>query len=93
MPGNLTAAKAARECMYGEITCKWQRDPGKITLKITIPANTTDTVFVPATDAGQVTEGGKPAALAVAVQYLKMDGNSAVFRVGSGSYEFVSAVK
>ena len=59
-------------------------------MEVTIPADTTATVYVPAKDAAGVTESGKPATLAEGVKFLRMDANAAVFDVGSGSYQFQS---
>jgi alpha-L-rhamnosidase len=58
-------------------------------------------VFVPALrhgsgqakDAAGVTESGKPADKAVGVKFLRMENNSAVYSVGSGTYQFQSDVK
>ena len=58
-----------RECPYGRIVSHWQCEDGKLTLDITIPPNTTATVYVPAKDALQVTEGGKPAAQAEGIKF------------------------
>jgi len=45
-------------------------------------------VFVPARDTAQVTEGGKPAAQADGVKFLRMETGRAVFSLGSGTYRF-----
>ncbi|MDT8302035.1 MAG: alpha-L-rhamnosidase C-terminal domain-containing protein, partial [Sedimentisphaerales bacterium] len=74
----------------GKIVSDWKIRGGKFTLNITIPANTTATVYVPAGDIGSVTEGGKPAAKAGNVSLLRMEDDSAVFVVGSGNYRFES---
>jgi alpha-L-rhamnosidase len=57
-----------------------------------IPANTTATVYVPAKDAVGVTEYGKPAAEVAGVKFLRMENNAAVYAVGSGTYQFQSAL-
>ena len=49
----------------------WNR--GKLTLIVTIPANTTATVYVPAQDVAGVTESGKLAAKAEGVKFLRME--------------------
>ena len=58
--------------------------------KITVPANTTATVYIPAAHADSVKEGGEPAAKAEGVGLVGMEADHAVFQVGSGSYHFVS---
>jgi alpha-L-rhamnosidase len=61
-------------------------------MEITIPPNSIPTVHVPAKDAAGVTESGKPAAESNGVKYLRMENNSAVFAVDSGTYRFVSSL-
>jgi alpha-L-rhamnosidase len=75
---------------YGRIVSNWKREGKKLTMEVTIPANTTATVYVPAKDAAGVTESGKPAAEAKGVKFLRMENDRAVFEVASGSYEFQS---
>ena len=62
----------------------------KLTLEITIPANTTATFYVPADNPAAVTESGKPAGEAERVKFLRMENNAAVYAVGSGTYQFRS---
>jgi alpha-L-rhamnosidase len=59
-------------------------------MEITIPPNTTATVYVPAKDAASVVESGRPAAKSGGVKFLRMEKDRAVYEVGSGMYEFVS---
>ena len=57
-------------------------------MEVTIPANTTATVHVPAADAAQVTESGMPAAQAPGLEFVEMADGAAVYRAGSGQYLF-----
>ena len=41
-------------------------------------------------DAASVTESGKPAGDAEGVKFLRMENNTAVYAVGSGTYQFQS---
>ena len=59
-------------------------------MEVTIPPNTTATVYVPAKDAASVTESGKPAVNAIGVKFLRMENSAAVYAVGSGVYRFQS---
>ena len=88
--GDLTWVKSSFNSSCGRIVSNWQRDGDKLTMDITIPPNTTATVFVPAKDAGSVTESGKPAAQADGVKFLRMENNAAIFTVGCGRYHFQS---
>lgn len=65
---------------------------GKYEIQVTIPPNTTATAYVPAKNGESVTESGKPAAAAEGVQFLRMEKNTAVYAVGSGTYQFLSTL-
>jgi alpha-L-rhamnosidase len=88
--GDLTWVKAHYDSIHGRISSQWRREEGKLTMEITIPANTSATVYVPAKDAASVTESGQPAAQAEGVKFLRMEKNAAVYAIGSGSYRFQS---
>jgi alpha-L-rhamnosidase len=61
-------------------------------MEVTIPANTTATVYVPAEDEASVTESGLAAAKANGVKFLRMENNAAAYAVGSGTYRFQSTL-
>ena len=88
----LTRAKTRYRSIRGEITSDWQRNGQKFALRVTIPANTTATVIVPAKDAAGVTESGMPADKAAGVKFLRLENHAAVLAVGSGTYEFSSSI-
>jgi alpha-L-rhamnosidase len=90
--GDLTWVKAHFDSMHGRIVSHWERDGERLTMNVTIPANTTATVHVPAGNAASVTEGGTPARQAPGVEFLRMEKGAAVFRVGSGDYRFRSTL-
>ena len=73
-----------------EVTDDGWLDGNKLSMDVTIPGNTTATVFVPAKDAAAVTESGKPVDQAGGVKFLRMENNAAVYAVGSGTYRFQS---
>jgi alpha-L-rhamnosidase len=86
--GDLKWVKAHFNSPYGKIASRWQREGGKLTMGVTIPANTTATIHVPAQEESGVTESGMPAAKAAGVTFLRMENNAAVYEVGSGRYRF-----
>ena len=88
--GGITYAKAAYDSINGPITTDWKLDNKKFTLKLTIPANTTATVYIPAKSPGAVTESGKNIDAADGIRLLKMESDKVVFEVSSGSYIFKS---
>jgi alpha-L-rhamnosidase len=82
--------KCSYESPYGKIVSNWKTDASTFKWKVTVPPNTTATVYVPADKVTDVTEGGLPAAEAKGVTFLRMEKNKAVFKVDSGNYEFTA---
>ena len=86
--GGLTAASARYHSLYGEVASSWQVRDGTFTLTITVPANTTATVFLPGAEARQVTEGGQGVETAEGVIQVSQEQEATVVEVGSGTYAF-----
>jgi alpha-L-rhamnosidase len=72
----------------GEIKSAWQKTGNTFQWEITIPANTTATVYIPASKGKQVNESGQKASSAKGVKFVKTEGDYAVYEVGSGTYSF-----
>jgi alpha-L-rhamnosidase len=90
--GDVAWARGSYRSVRGEIASHWRRDGDKLTLAVTIPANATATVHLPTKDAAGIIEGGRAVKDAEGVEFLRTDGDRAVLRIGSGSYEFVSSL-
>jgi len=82
--------KAKYNSIHGLITSQWKLDSDQFRLNVTIPGNCTATVYLPTAALADVTEGGKPAATAEGVKFLRLENGRAVFEIGSGQYEFVA---
>ncbi|MCX6906851.1 MAG: hypothetical protein NTY01_02285, partial [Verrucomicrobia bacterium] len=52
--GELTSADVRYDSIRGQIESAWKKSGGKLTLNVTIPANTTATVLVPAKSADTI---------------------------------------
>ncbi|MDR2848817.1 MAG: alpha-rhamnosidase, partial [Bacteroidales bacterium] len=85
----LEFVKASYRSVRGEIKSAWHRHEAHFHWDITVPGNAVATVYVPAAAKEQVKEGKQPAATADGVKFVKMDGQYAVFEVGSGNYSFL----
>ncbi|MBC8125531.1 MAG: alpha-L-rhamnosidase, partial [Gloeobacteraceae cyanobacterium ES-bin-144] len=88
--GDVTWARCAYDSFHGRIATEWKKTDGKFVLKVQIPANTTATVFIPATSAKNVEENGVVASKSRGIKFLRQEGGSAVYQVASGNYEFVA---
>ena len=88
----LDFVKASYQSIHGKIESHWKTDEQRtsFTWHIRIPANTIATIYVPASSIKNITENGKPVDESEGIKFIKMDGQSAVFHIGSGSYSFLS---
>jgi alpha-L-rhamnosidase len=80
--------RAHYDSIRGRIASAWKVGDGGLSLDVTVPANTTATVYIPARDLASVTEGGRPLAQAQGVKFLRREGDRLVLAVESGSYRF-----
>src|SRR5690625_2732426 len=87
--GGLRTASGTHESRYGEIATSWRKlANGDLRLQVSVPVNSTATVQVPATSAGDVREGRVPAEDADGVELVDDDDGVVTYRVGSGDYRF-----
>lgn len=82
--------KASYRSVQGAIRTHWRKQAGDASLRVTIPANVSAEVYVPALSPASVSEGGRAIREAPGVEFLRMEQGHAVFAVGSGVYEFHS---
>jgi alpha-L-rhamnosidase len=89
--GGVRWARCSYDSQYGPIKTDWKlADDKRFTLRVTIPPNTTSTVFMPTNDASTVTESGQPVDHAAGVKLSGSRDGESMFEVESGSYEFSS---
>lgn len=86
--GDLTSAEASHNSLYGTISSAWHIADGAFVWDVTIPVNTTATIYVPVTGDGAVAEGGAPAEQAKGLKSVKREDGYAVFEAGAGTYRF-----
>lgn len=89
--GGLTWVKCEYNSVYGKIVSHWELAGNVLKLNVTIPPNTTATVYVPAKDMEGIKENGKPMGKDDGVTFFRMQGGRAVFAVGLGEYQFISS--
>lgn len=84
---DLTYVDAWHDCLYGRIKSSWKRENGIIIINITIPANTSATVYLPG-DPAMIRESGKPVNGVKEIEYAGMENGKAKYRIGAGDYCF-----
>ena len=83
--GDLTFVKATHNSPYGLISSEWHKNGNKLDWQIEIPANTTATVYVPATKLENVKVKN--------VKASRFENGRAIVELGSGQYHFISEIK
>ncbi len=91
--GALTHAWARYRSVSGLIAVSWAIEADAFALDVTVPSNTSATVFVPTRDPESVTEGGRPVRDASDVDLVGIDGDAVRLTVGSGRYTFRAAAR
>ena len=80
--GGITWAKGSYQSVMGIIKSDWEKKENNFSLRISIPANTSAVIFIPAKQNNAVKENGK------SVNVLRYEKGYAVIEVGSGDYVF-----
>ncbi len=88
----LTWAKTSYRSPFGPIATEWKRNGDRVELTVMIPANLKAMVRLPATDADQITEGGRPLAglegISGPMAFPGDRGPGLLFSVAPGTYRF-----
>ena len=87
---DLTWVKAHHDSPYGRIVSNWKREDDRVTMEVTIPANSSATVYVPARAAGNITVNGEILSKADHATFLRVEKKRAVLSVDAGTYRIVS---
>jgi hypothetical protein len=88
MAGDVRSAKSSYESPYGTIRCEWERTDGCYSMDVSVPANSTAEIYLPATDARQVTTYGLPLSAMDDITVAGTDAGKLRVKVGSGNYRF-----
>lgn len=88
--GGFTHASASLNTNYGKLSNSWRIKDNTITMDVEIPVNTSALIYIPATGADAVTEGGKALSLNKDLKILSSETGYVVVQVGSGKYQFSS---
>jgi len=90
--GDLQYVRASHASPYGLIRSEWKRQRDRFDWEITIPANSTATVHIPAADVNDVLERGKALSRVAGVSSVQYTGDRVVCHLASGHYRFTSTL-
>ena len=88
--GGLTQVAANLETPYGKASSEWTVSGKQVTLNVSIPVNTTATIYIPASAATDVLQNGAPLKDLNGLSVLGMEGKYLKVSIGSGNYVFNS---
>ncbi len=77
------------DSINGRIASAWKKEPGAIAFDITIPANTSATIYLPTNSTELATEGGQPLASAAGLGKVTIMGDALKVEAAAGSYHFL----
>lgn len=87
--GKITFAKGYYDSMYGKITSEWKTVNGQTIYTIVVPANTTATLYLKASNLNQITEAGNKIKQQKDITYIGKKEDRLIFTLLSGTYKFV----
>ncbi|MEL6105598.1 MAG: glycoside hydrolase family 78 protein [Planctomycetota bacterium] len=81
---------ASYDSIRGSIRSEWRIVDGKFRLAVSIPANTTASVYLPTSDVRSIKEGGESIDEHPHVKLIRIEDSVAILSVASGNYEFAA---
>ncbi|OOQ60847.1 alpha-L-rhamnosidase [Mucilaginibacter pedocola] len=86
--GGFSNASASLLTYYGKASAAWAISNGQLTLDVTVPVNTTASVYIPAKDAASVTDDGQPLKSGKPFQPTYGQESYVLVELGSGTYHY-----
>ena len=81
--GEMTWAEGHYDSMYGRITSRWEVKNGKLIYEVTVPANTSATLYLPAKSKNAIRDFDN-------CTLMSYEDGKAIFKLESGKYRFVA---
>ena len=88
LTNTLDYAEATYNSVYGVISSKWQNSENTFTWSVSVPVNTSATIYVPTDNPQAVFENNKPIIRSDGVKFLRIEKEKSLFEIGSGEYQF-----
>lgn len=84
----LDSAGATCNSMYGPISSRWLNRTDCFKWSVSVPVNTTATIYLPSETPDSVYEGNLPARESEGVRFLRIEKGHALYEIDSGDYLF-----
>jgi len=85
--------KGSYRSINGTISTAWNWEDDRFTLKISVPANTSAKVIIPASESSSIREGDNSLEEVREVEILKVENEQTTVSIGSGDYIFTSTLE
>jgi alpha-L-rhamnosidase len=86
--GDIQYARASCATLRGSVSAEWTRSGDAFSLSVTLPANTTATVWLPSSGRGVVHVNGASPDHIAGVRFVRQEAGNRIYSVGSGHYDF-----
>ena len=93
LPDALEFVNASYKSSYGLIKSNWKKNNDMFEWNISIPANTSARIFIPARSMDDVTASGKSLSQSGDVKIIRWKDGAMIVEVSSGDYQFKSKIK
>jgi alpha-L-rhamnosidase len=81
--------RAHYDSIRGRISTSWKRNKDNFELDVSIPANTSTSVYLPTADRAAVTEAGKVLSKGNGINFVSVESGNVRVMISSGNYHFV----
>ncbi|MDB5146402.1 MAG: Bacterial alpha-L-rhamnosidase [Mucilaginibacter sp.] len=88
--GDVTWTKANYQSPYGNILSSWKKDNGQFTLEVSIPVNTTASIYLPVKNNAAITVNGQNIKTRHDLKFVGYHNGKAEIKAGSGNYTFIA---
>jgi alpha-L-rhamnosidase len=88
--GDVISTKANYHSPYGNISSSWKKEKEQFKLEVSIPANTTASIFLPAKNNGVITVDGQNIKTRHDLKFIGYHDGKAEIKAGSGNYTFIA---
>jgi hypothetical protein len=88
--GDVTWAKANYKSPYGNIVSSWKKDKGQFKLEVSIPANTTASIYLPVKSNATIKVDGQNIKARHDLKFVGYHDGKAEIKAGSGNYTFIA---
>ncbi len=92
-PDGLKKVSIRMPTIRGTVLLKWMKQNGRFTMQVTIPANSTAQILLPAASAESIREGGKNIGEVKDIKFIGNKEKYFIYEIPAGSFEFTGELE